>query len=304
MPTPYPQKQTLVISLVCIVAVAAVAIYAHGQAFTGQETGDRSMSVSAQNNHTQPYSGLISTSTDWKKNFFGNVATGSSFSTTKSGVSTSPEEKLTATDRLSRDVFTQVMNLNQTGLINNNAVVSNTVSGLLAKNYSSSDEPRTYAMTDILINPDNSISALKAYGNGVGSVLETYGPKQDNATLALAGIQGKDPAYGKELQANADDYHAILTRLLAIPAPQSVSAYHLGIVNGASYMMYIASALSVAGTDAMRSMEALGMYQTAFSDGLQNLLMIRHALATAGIIYGTGEGGIFFTTKNFTGLNP
>lgn len=296
MPTPYPKKQTIVIFVVCIVAVVAVALYVHGQKSSKQDTGSQP-SVSTETNGRQADMMVIGTSTDWRKQFFGNASTSGSFGLAARTAPSSAAEKLTATEQLSRDVFTQYVNLKQVGLINNTAIVSSTVSSLLTKDYSGSDKPRVYTTSDIVISPDNSTAALKAYGNSVGALLKTYSPKQDSATLALAGMQGRDPSYVEKLQANATAYRTILTRLLAIPAPKSVSAYHLGLINGASDMIYITLALSVSGTDPMRAINGLSLYQKAVQLGLENLLMIRGTLATASITYGSSDGGLFFNIQ-------
>lgn len=297
MPTLHPQKQTVAISIVCLIAVAAVAIYAYGLTPLKEASNGQQISVSAETGRRQPYASSIGTSTDWKKQFFGNGPAGSLVTATR-GSSTSSAEKLTETDQFSRDVFTQIVNLNQTGLIDDSAMVSTTVSDLLAKDYSGSDKPETYDIGDILIDPDDGTAALRAYGNAVGSLLQAHETQQDSAAIALAGLQGKDPSYVQELQANAAAYQAVLKGLLSIPAPESVSAYHLGLVNGASDMIYITSALSATPTDPMRAISALNLYQTAFTLGLQNLLMIRNTMTSAGIVYGDGEGGSFFFNFN------
>jgi hypothetical protein len=247
-------------------------------------------------NTGQPGTNVVSTSTDWEKQFLGDGSTTKPFTTARGISPTSSEENLTATDQLSRDVFTQLVNLKQVGLLNNSEMVSTTVSDLLAKASSASDSPRTYTINDILVSPNDSVTALKAYGNNVGLLLETSSPKQDSAKLALAGMQGKDPSYAEELQANAMAYRTLLNGLLAITAPQSMSEYHLGLVNASSDMAYISSAFSTAGTDPMTAINGLGMYQTAYTLALKNLITIRNALNAAGIVYGSSDGGSFFFT--------
>jgi hypothetical protein len=296
MLTLHPQKQTVVISVVCLAAVAITAIYVYGQTPSKQGTDSQLVSVSTKTDIGHAGMAAIGTSTDWKKQFFGNGSPDGSFTPAQGSPSTGSEENVTATDQLSRDVFTQLVNLKQTGLLNNSEMVSTTVSDLLAKASSASDSPRTYTINDILVSPNDSVTALKTYGNNVGSLLQTYTPKQDSAKIALDGMQGKDASYSEELQANATVYRTILNGLLAITAPQSMSAYHLGLVNAASDMIYISTAFSAAGTDPMGAINGLGMYQTAYTLGLKNLITIRNTLHAAGIVYGSSEGGSFFFT--------
>jgi hypothetical protein len=141
------------------------------------------------------------------------------------------------------------------------------------------------------------VAALKAYGNTVGLLLKTQSPVTDDATLALAGIQGKDPSYVAELGDNIAKYKIILATLLNTPTPQSVSQYHLALINGASYMIFISSALAGAEKDPLSAISALKLYSTAFPLILQNLVNVRLALASAGISYNANEGGSFFNPK-------
>jgi hypothetical protein len=186
------------------------------------------------------------------------------------------------------------VNLKQVGLLNDPAIVSSTISSLLAQTESGMNKPKEYILNDISINPDKSVAALKQYGNVVGMLLKTYSPATDDATLALAGLQKKNPTYKEEIGANLAKYKIILVQLLTISVPQNVSSYHLNLVNGASDMIFISSALQSSETDPIRAVGALKLYSTAYPLILENVLLLRNILASTKITYANSDGGSFF----------
>ena len=289
----YPSKQTIIISFVCLAAIAGMAIYVDRKSPIQSEPTKTQLSVFAKAQDMFDNS-PISTSTDWKKAFLETGTSSASFKTPIKVTPKATDDALTATDKFGRGLFSQYVSLKQVGLNTDSAVVSSTISSLLAQSAASGDKPREYTSSDININPDTSVAALKQYGNITGSLFITNAPIKDDATLALAGMQNKDPNYKEELGANIVKYKVVLARLLAIPVPRSVRSYHLNLVNGASQMIYIASALQVSETDPMRAMSGLKMYSTAFPLVIQNMAMIRNALGSSGITYLPTEGGSFY----------
>ena len=293
----YPNKQTIIIFIVCIAAIIGIVIYVEGKIpKTPVANADQpSIFARAQDEFNDT---SLSTSTDWQKAFLDTATTSKSFKTpTKSAATGSSTENLTDTDKFGRGLFSQYVSLKQVGLNNDPAIVSSTISSLLAQTDLMSDKPKEYSMNDIRVSSDTSVTALKAYGNAVGSLLKANTPAKDDATIALAGIQGKDPTYTQELGDNIVKYKVILSTLLSTPVPPSVSPYHLALVNGASYMVFISSALQSAEKDPLHALAGLKMYSTAFPLILENLVNVRLALASAGITYNASEGGSFFNPK-------
>lgn len=289
----YPSKQTIIIFFVCLAAIAGMAIYVDRNSPTKPETTNTQPSVFAKAQDMFENS-PIGTSTEWKKAFLETGASSTSFKTPVKVAPVNTDDTLTATNKFGRGLFSQYVSLKQVGLMNDPTIVSSTISSLLAQSYSNSDMPKEYSLSDIHINPDTSVEALKQYGNVTGTLFATNAPLKDDATLALAGMQKKDPNYKEELDANIVKYKTVLARLLTILVPKSVSSYHLNIINGTSQMIYIASALQVSESDPMRAMGGLKMYGTAFPLVIQNMTMLRNALGVSGITYLPNEGGSFY----------
>ena len=290
----YPSKQTIIIFVVCIVAIAGMVIYVGGKAPQKQDVNIDQPSVfaRAQNEFA---STTVSTSTDWKSAFLDTSTSSKAFKTPAKIVATSTtDENLTATDKFGRGLFSQYVTLKQVGLDSNPEIVSSTIASLLAQTDAEDDKPKEYGMSNIQVNNDQSATALKQYGNTIGLLFKNYSPSKDDASLALAGMQGTDPAFVDELGANIVKYKVILSTLLNTSVPQSVSSFHLALVNDASAMIFIASAMQVSKTDPLRAIGGLKLYSSTFPSILQNMLSIRNALGYSGIVYAASDGGSFF----------
>lgn len=285
----YPHKQTVIIFLVCFIFVSAMVWYSRGPNAPETQYGQRGVAVAPA---SIDEIATTTTPSDWQKQFFGAATT----SIKLSAKNNTPTAKtpLTITNEVGRNVFTQYANLKQSGLIKDSAIVNSAMSGVITQAFSNSEKPKVYSMKDIVVSQNGSVAKLKEYGNAVGAVFQTYAPTQDDAALALAGMQEKDPAYKEKIGANIVRYQAMLTRFLSIPAPVSISKYHLQLINDASSMVFIAGALQVSKTDPVRAINGLKMYSTQYPLIMKNVASIMNTIALAGITYTDGEGGDFF----------
>jgi len=291
MSTPNPRRQTIVILIVCVVAVAGTWWYTSDHSAVTEQKKAEQARPSVFAVARQDVSGTALTSSDWKKAFIESTSS-VAYKPGAAGSAAGTPENLTATQKFSQDFFTQYVNMKQLGLSGDSGVVSSTVSTLLAQDYSSpSDQPRQYSDTDIHMGSSDDTAALRAYGNALGALMQNYAPTNDDASLALAGLRHEDPNYVQELAANVTNYKIILAKLLAMPVPPSLAEYHLGLVNGASDMISIASAFQASETDPMRAISALSSYQNAYQLVLSNILYVDKAFIDAGISYGPGESG-------------
>ena len=111
-----PRKQTLVISVACLVVVLGVAVYVYYPMWGNSQNSASSKSlVLSTPTSMDPLSTSTSTNSDWQKTFFSLPSiTRDEASTTAS--STSIPEKLTQTDILGRNFFMAYTQLKQTGL--------------------------------------------------------------------------------------------------------------------------------------------------------------------------------------------
>ncbi len=282
----YLHKQTFVIAIVCFLAVGATAGYTYWQPAPIEPQNI------AVDDATTSTNTIIADNADWKKLFLNSSSTAINLKSGNSNDS-ADEGPLTLTDQFSRDTFAEFALLNQAGLTGNTAVVSSTVATILSKESSSFNAPREYSTDDVTFSLTNDTASLKSYGNTLGQILETYSPQKSSASIAFAGIQGKDTSYIDELNANAKNYQKILKNLLKTPVPPAISSSHVSLINGISNMQFISTSLGLVQTDPLLSMNSLQMYQNSYTEILGGLIGIRKALTDAGIKYAPTESGSY-----------
>ena len=103
----YLHRQTVIIALVCAIAVGGTVAYVHWQTPNAIRANDV-----ATINDSKPL--FIATSTDWQKEFFGsNTATTTILGQKKSAVGA--DKPTTLTDQFSRNFFARYIQLQQNG---------------------------------------------------------------------------------------------------------------------------------------------------------------------------------------------
>ena len=171
------------------------------------------------------------------------------------------------------------------------------MASILTNDYGATDKIKVYSINNVIITANDNTDALRNYGNALGLLLKAYTPKIDDASIALAGIQGKNPNAAHELKDHATSYQIILNNLIKMPVPQSVSTAHLALENGASNMIYIANSLSAAQNDPVLAINGLKLYKDTFTSISNSLVYIKATMFKANIHYLETEGGSYFNLK-------
>jgi hypothetical protein len=288
MSTTRIHKQTIIIGAVC-------ALFVGGMFYMTYGNSDKPIPPEDQVSIFARYDSSTSTPTaDWKKQFFAETGSSTIVVKNSSNDQTTSNEELTATDRLGRDFLTQYAMLHQAGLANNNAVVSSTVANLLNQDYLTENLYKEYSEKDVRLSSVSDDASLRVYGNKVGLLLKAYSPEKDDAVIALEGMQGKNDDASTILKKHAADYQTVLNNLLAMSVPISMAKPHIGLVNGASQMVYIATSLSGAKTDPLQAITSLKTYESAFKLISMSIIYIKSNLAEKNISYTETEGGSYF----------
>lgn len=101
--------------------------------------------------------------------------------------------------------------------------------GFDAKKYNS-----TYQIIDLNITSDNSIPAMRAYGNAFGALIVQY-TKRTHRTeeeILKDALEKKNNKTLQELQLPAITYKNFAKDLLLLPVPSSLAQHHLKVING------------------------------------------------------------------------
>ena len=201
----------------------------------------------------------------------------------------------TLTDQFGKNFFARFMLLQQGELTEDPDSIKKVIDQSLDEMVREAPMPQTYGKKDIVIIGYGDPSSQKTYANAVGATFHLYMPKQDAATIATEALEDNE----LEKLAAIDDiiraYEALLRGLLAIPTPENLSAYHVGLVNGASSMLFVSQGMRKISTDPIQGLVALSMYASAQESMRIGLLQLGDHFSQAGVTFSNTEPGILFT---------
>lgn len=285
---PKPRRlSTLVIFIVCCLAVGATAYYVFVLPTANQED-QTNLDAVVHSKSSDP----IVIDSDWQKAFYDTST--SSLNRYVAAAKKTPV-KLNSTEQFSRELFSQYVELRQAGVMSTSSIANSISYSVLTKDYTGTDKPKSYTMSSVHVVQNADAVTLRQYGNDLGLLLKTYTPQTNDVTVTFNAIKANDTTFTKTLAQNAAKYKAILSGLLAMKVPAAVSQNHLDLVNGMSQMIYLDGALSVAKTDPVKTMAAMNTYSNITVGLLFNAInSIKQALMSAKLSYSASEGGAYF----------
>jgi hypothetical protein len=233
---------------------------------------------------------IISTSTDWRKQFL--TAGSSTISTKAPKIDPSTLEPETLTGQFGKKFFEQYMYLKQNNLADDPTAVKALVEQTTQNLVDAAPMARAYDLREIKLSSATSISAEFAYANTIGASFSAHMPKQDPGTVALQALEQEDKSKMKIVDAAAASYTAMLKEVLATPAPSSLSKYHLGVVNALSGMQFAAEGMTKVFNDPIQSVAALSIYEKSVGKLRDALLDLRFILTQDGVTFSSSDSAI------------
>lgn len=94
-----------------------------------------------------------------------------------------------------------------------------------------------YGIADIRMQNDNSVEALRVYGNALASIALTYTLPEDapsEGEILKRALETNNESLLENLQPYIDGYEDMLGQLLLVPVPSAYSTHHLDLVNALS----------------------------------------------------------------------
>jgi hypothetical protein len=284
----YLHKQTIVIAIVCFLAVAGTAGYVYSQK---GDVPDQNVVVE-QAPQTQDQ--VISTSTDWKKQFFqGNSAIGTRIASSSS-TSAADDQPLTLTDKVGRDFFARYFELKQNGLDSNDQLVQGVIDQTIANAQTQGNQSKEYTLKDIKISADTSTSALHAYGDMVAAIMNSYGPKANPADIAYSAFDQNDMTVLRQIDPITAGFKKVAQTLLLVPVPQPLENDHLALINEMNALASISGDLRNLEGDPMQSLVSLSSYGNAQTAVVSALYDMQTYFAANNITFATTEAGALF----------
>ncbi len=260
MPINPQNRQTVVISGICLLIVVAALIFVYGFPSLNSKSGSLSTNLFAP-----AASQDISTSTDWQKSFFDISSSSQAY---KSGIdslntfstSTGP---LTNTDILGRNFLVTYSQMRQVGLSSDAKTIDTVATNLATNSLSNLEKPKAYYMSDLTIVSDSTLDlktvvAIGNYATFMTGIFNNFPTPAAEADIANEAFDKNNMSLLKNIDPIISTYKKTISSLLSIPVPQSASQYHLDLINGFSSSQFISEALRNLDADPVRGLNAVG----------------------------------------------
>jgi hypothetical protein len=166
-------------------------------------------------------------------------------------------------------------------------IVENALSKInTAQNFTSYTSSELTAISD-------SPETLRAYGNGVITILENNPGASAEAVLLAVGnaTDTGDKSYLTELQTIANTYKNIAAELAALPVPSTMTPMHLQIVNNFLRISVACTDMSKVLTDPILGLSGIRSFQSISEETSRLFINIAQALDKNGILFTESEPG-------------
>ncbi len=195
-------------------------------------------------------------------------------STTASGNAQGPEN-LTQTDKFSRELFSTVAALNQSGAVDQATI--DKVSSSLADHIKNTAPRKVYTLTDIKISKDESLATIKSYATTLDAFYTAY--KTDYSVMDVlhqfvVDANTVDVTVLTKLDPIIKQTDDVTRKIAAMSVPESFASLHLELLNAMEKVMENISDIKLYEIDTIVALAGISQYQdnvTLVQNSLQNL---------------------------------
>lgn len=274
----YPRKQTVIIFVVCSIAVIGTAYYTSSQNIVSASEQESALIMAKMGKPVAAAPIDTSSLPDWRKSFTDTAKK------PDSTIKTTVPEKLTQTDELGRAFFARYAELKQANMIDNTDVVNQSAADLVTANLQTMP-PKVYSVSDIHLTQTSNASALNTFSSAVGHAIESYSATKSESDILQTYLASNDPAVLKDLDSIVKAYKKIISSLLAIPTPPSISDQELAVVNAVSTLEFAAENLRSADTDTIRGLAGVTAHANGVNQMIDALTQLHDALTAEGVSF-------------------
>ena len=237
----------------------------------------------------------ISYSGNWEKTLSTAVSGVWGNSSSSTTASSTP---LTPTDIFSRNLFGLYAKANNSGQDVTDPNVQQAIVDKVLADGTVLPSPKLYTTADLKISPDNSVAALKDYGNAAGLVyIKNYIKHNGELDIVQASLTTNNKTALKQLDPIIAEYQGMLQGELTVTVPSSMEDFHLDLVNAFSELLFADQGFEKTYSDALTSINGLTVYKQGASDLDTALTGIEARLTFSNITYTLQEPGVIFTYK-------
>ncbi|MFY9511987.1 MAG: thrombospondin type 3 repeat-containing protein [Rubrivivax sp.] len=203
-------------------------------------------------------------------------------------------ENLTLTDKFARDFFAIYASQKALGKTPDPNLEKTLIDNFLQSNLDVKNKI-IYGISDIRVGQDTTEKALKAYGNGIGTILIKYGNTMTVADTALVVQKSMETENKKELEKLnplISSYRGVVNDLLLLTVPSVLISEHLDFINNAQALVEDVEGMKYIFDDPLQSLVYLRRYMYSSSvNTLESIQQIKAFLSSHGITFQQEESG-------------
>lgn len=195
------------------------------------------------------------------------------------------------TDSVSRTLIVNLTNAKAQGLGDDIPTQNQLIASAVGQ-IDQSVQVQSYTKNDLTVVPD-SVSAKHAYGNALALV---FAQNQHNSYAETMIVMDNATAQNStdeldKLQSIALNYKKTTAALLQIPVPQTLTPFHLQLVNNFQKITGTYGYMETILTDPIRGLTAVKNYQSLTQETLRVFINIAQTLGKDGILFTKDEPG-------------
>ncbi len=177
-------------------------------------------------------------------------------------ISLEGEEKLTETDKFSRELFATMATVNQNGIVDQTTI--DTLSTSLAEKIKNPIVRKVFSISDIKIINDDTFQAFTNYNNALNSIFAKYKVGYTVADILQQFVTDEntvDASALTKLGPIIGQINTIIEGMTKMNVPQSISILHLNLLNSVQRMSENLSDIRLYDTDPIVAMGAISQYE-------------------------------------------
>jgi len=172
------------------------------------------------------------------------------------------DQNLTQTDKFSRELFSTVATLNQTGAVDQNTI--DKLSDSLNNQIQNSTPRKVYALSDLHVIAKQDLATVKKYNTDIINIYKKY-PIKGKAFDILKKFTGDgnnvDSSALTELDPIINQTNKILFAMTKTDVPEEFSTAHLNVVNGLERVVENLNDIKLYDTDPLVSLKGISQYE-------------------------------------------
>lgn len=224
-----------------------------------------------------------------------NLLSSTSIETLSKNTATTTVENLTATDRFSRELFSQYVEAKKSGQTIDENIQTQIAETVLSNNYS---EPvKLVTGADLNISNNTNRTNVRLYGNSLGKILAVEPVKGDQELVILERIRETEARESdiETLNLIHKRYKKISDSLINLSVPENAAEAHAVLINGINLLSNGVEGILTLTTDPIGALTKIKYYENGINLVEAGVLKLKIYFRSQDISFSPGESGYSIT---------